>query len=195
MVVTERRETAKSITGIEQKRFFVLITKRHCYSIVVAFPLDRHGNHTQDRFEQADSHTAIACPQVEHRDTASVVAVVHTEVVLLVETFLDRQYPIEACRSGGGLETPKNGVSDLHPCATHLISTDGDRFTFVYVVGLDTCETRVLSHRRRSLMLFYDDPILGIREPGHRSRITLQQVGFRFRRRTTCCECNNTNYY
>ena len=104
VLITESSEGVERITCIEFYRPLKLITQRHSYLILIALPLYRHRDHAQNWLNETDSYTAITLPQVKHRNTASVVGVVHTQIVLLLKALCNRQYPVETTIGRGWLQ-------------------------------------------------------------------------------------------
>ena len=95
---TESLKATQRVAFVQRHLLRQVITQRHRHFVIVALPLNRHRDHLQHRFKQTDRHSAVTLPQVHYRNTASVIRVVHTEVVLLRKAFRHRQNPIQTRR-------------------------------------------------------------------------------------------------
>ena len=94
MAQAERLETTECIARLQLYRFRQIITQRHRHFVVVSLPFNRHGDHPQHRLKQTNRDATVFLPQVHHRDSSSVVGVVHAQVVLFHKALLYRQHPV-----------------------------------------------------------------------------------------------------
>ena len=165
--ITERLEATQGVARGELQRFRQLVMQRHGYLVVISLPCHRHRDHAEHRFEQTDGDTAVPLPEVHYRDTASVVGVVHAEVVLFLKAFCDGQYPIHTGVGTRRLERPYDGVFCLHLRAAELVGLDGDRFAFVDEERLDGLESLYALHRSNGLVFDHAQAVLAIGERLH----------------------------
>ena len=100
MLQTKSLEALERLSGAQLHGFRQVIVQSHGNFIVIALPLYRHGDHSESRFEQTYGDTAVTLPEVHHGYASPVIGVVHTEVVLLLETGLNGQHPVQpVCRT------------------------------------------------------------------------------------------------
>ena len=167
MAQAESLEALERVALRQLYRLRQVITQRHGDLVIIALPLHGHGNHTEHGLEQTDSHTAVALPEVHHRNTASVIGVIHTEVVLLSETLLHRQHPVHTRVGRRRLERPNDAILCLYLRAAQLIGLYRHRLTFINEVSLDNLQSIHTFYGRDGLMLHHLDAIRFIRERRH----------------------------
>src|SRR3954469_8937244 len=104
----ERVECMKTLSRLQGS----VVTKLHSDASLARVG---HGNwerdQTRPRFKMADCHANIPAPHIYDGRASAVVAGVHTEIVLLCESGVQRDYPVWTALVGAALECPKSYFS------------------------------------------------------------------------------------
>ena len=141
--------------------------QRHGHFVVVALPLHRHRDHSQHRLKQTDSLTAVTLPEIHNRYTSAVIGVVHAQVVVFLESLLNRQHPVHTCARAARLKRPYDIFLRLNSRAAKLVCFDGHRLAQVDKLRLYHLQSRHSVHIRHSLLLDHMQSVTLVRKLLH----------------------------
>ena len=100
----------------------LILLELHCHCGAIGTLLrHRQRNQLGRHFQMPHADTAIPLPNIDNRSAATIVRRVHAQKILLLETRLQRQYPVRPLLVGAALIRPERRLSGRNRSADRIM--------------------------------------------------------------------------